>query len=313
MTLRRLSHLAIRRALTATVALSVTAYAGAGEHTGSIAIDGRTRTYTLHLPDDPAPAHGLPLILALHGGGMQGAAMARLTALDALADARGFIVVYPDGMDKHWNDGRSTIRHPQDDVGFISALLDQVESRYPVDRRRVYATGLSNGALFAHRLGCELAPRIAAIAPVAGSMPAELRPACHPARPVAVLQISGTADPIMPYDGGAVADFGGRGEGGRVMAVTETMAAWAALSGCSGGAGAQMLPPASRLDRTRTVRTRYADCPAAGQVVAYTVEGGGHTWPGGAQYARPALIGAASRQMDASAAIVDFFLSLPGR
>lgn len=237
--------------------------------------------------------------------------MRRLTQLDAVADTRRFIVAYPDGVDTHWNDGRSTIRNPQDDVAFVAAMIDRLVQKHGVAPGRVYATGLSNGALFTQRLGCELSDRIGAIAPVAGSMPAELADGCRPVRPLAVLQIGGTADPIMPFEGGAVADFGGRGEGGQVLPVARTAAFWAQANGCGSAGAAQVLPLAAARDRTRVLKTAYAGCPAVGQVTLLTVAGGGHTWPGGPQYARPIVVGRASSQIDASAAIADFFLSQP--
>lgn len=281
--------------------------------TGSLPFGNQTRTYSIHVPDGPPPRGGFPVILAFHGGGMQGAGMQRLTHLDEVADRDRFIAVYPDGIDRHWNDGRATIKNPQDDVGFVSALIDQLEQRYPVDAGRIYATGISNGALFAERLGCDLSRRIAAIAPVAGTLPADIAPACRPARELAVMQIDGTADLIMPYGGGAVADFGGKGEGGQVLSVAETAAIWARANGCGRPGVAQPLAPVAPLDRTRIARMAYSACRPAGQVVVFTVEGGGHAWPGGPQYARPRVIGWASRQMDASSTIAAFFLSLPRR
>lgn len=293
------------------LAIAAGAPALAADRQAQLELAGKTRSYTVHAPPQPAPAAGFALVLAFHGGGMQGKAMQKLTQLDKVADSRGFIVVYPDGVDKHWNDGRSTIRNPQDDVGFVAALIDRIGQDYPIDRGRIHATGLSNGALFAERLGCELADRIAAIAPVAGSMPAELALGCRPARPVAVLHINGTGDPIMPFEGGAVADFGGRGEGGQVLSVAQSDSFWARANGCHGAMATQALPVAAPLDRTRVVRTAHGGCPEGGAVAQLTVFKGGHTWPGGPQYARPLVVGLASRQIDASALIADFFLSRP--
>jgi polyhydroxybutyrate depolymerase len=279
--------------------------------TDTVRVGAGLRSFSVHVPESRPPNEGFPVVLAFHGGGMQGAGMRRITGLDAVADRRGFIVVYPDAMGRHWNDGRATIRNPQDDVGFVAALLDQVERSYPVDSRRVFATGLSNGALFAERLGCDLSHRIAAIAPVAGSMPTDIAAACRPARAVAVMQVDGTADPIMPYGGGAVEDFGGKGEGGRVMSVAETAAFWAARNGCGAKGAPEPLPPVVPSDPTRVVRMHYTHCPAAGQVTVLSVVDGGHVWPGGSQIPRPAVTGQASRQIAASRAIADFFLSLP--
>lgn len=287
--------------------ISAASAAGADE---PVRIDagGMARSYLLHLPS-PLPAGPVPLVLAFHGGGGRGQGMARLSALDPL----GFIVAYPDGYERHWNDGRRTIKHKVDDVGFVRAILDQVEARYAVDPARIFATGMSNGAIFTERLACELADRFAAVAPVAGTMPADIAPACRPARPVAVLQIAGTADPIMPYDGGKVADFGGRGEGGVVLPAAATAIAWAERNHCAGVAVPEALPPIAPPDGTTVTRTRWTSCAGDTAVTLLMILGGGHTWPGGAQYLPPLIIGRASRQLDASAAIVEFFLSQPHR
>lgn len=280
---------------------------------GQLESGGRVRNYSIHVPAGAPPAGGFPVILAFHGGGGSGAGMRGLTRFDTLADERHFIVVYPDGVDRHWNDGRSTIRNPQDDVGFVAALLDDLERRLPIDAGRIYATGMSNGALFAERLGCDLSRRIAAIAPVAGTLPSELAAACRPEREIAVMQIGGTADPIMPFEGGAVADFGGRGEGGRVLPVMETALFWAKHNHCASHVSAQEQGEATPLDPTWILRTQYTHCPASAAVTVVALQGGGHGWPGGPQYAPRIVIGATSRQIDASGAIVDFLLSRPKR
>lgn len=285
--------------------------ASASEQQETVQVANQPRTYAVHAPHGQPPPGGWPLVLAFHGGGMRGEQMRRLTSLDAVADQRGFIVVYPDGIDKHWNDGRSTIRNPQDDVAFVSTLIAQLQQRYKIDRARIYATGVSNGALFAERLGCDLSRQIAAIAPVAGTMPSDIASSCRPAHPVALLQIGGDADPIMPFRGGAVADFGGRGEGGQVLSIQQTSAARARHNGCAGPGAPEALPPAVPGDATRVVRISFSGCPAAGPVTQIAILGGGHTWPGGPQYARPVIVGVASRQIDASQLIADFFLSLP--
>jgi polyhydroxybutyrate depolymerase len=285
--------------------------AWAADTPGRLQVADKPRTYIVHVPDGPPPPGGFPLLMAFHGGGMQGEGMRRLTRFDDIADARRFIAVYPDGIDKHWNDGRATIKHPQDDVGFVSALLDRMEQDFAIDRGRVYAAGISNGALFAERLGCELSGRIAAIAAVAGTLPRDLGPRCQPSSPVAVMQIDGTADPIMPFNGGAVADFGGRGEGGQVLSVADTVSFWARHGGCEGPATRQPLAPVVPMDGTRVLATRYAGCVRGGRVELLTVADGGHAWPGGGQRAPRIVIGVASRQIDASQAIAEFFLSLP--
>ncbi|WP_347558825.1 PHB depolymerase family esterase [Robbsia sp. KACC 23696] len=286
-------------------------FAFANDEQGELTINDHIRTFLIHVPDRSPPAEGFPLILAFHGGGMQGEGMRRLTHLDQVADTRGFIVVYPNGIDKHWNDGRSSIKNPQDDVAFVSALIDRMTHLSRIDQERVYATGISNGALFAERLGCDLSGKIHGIAPVAGSLPSDLVLICHPRRAIAVMQIDGTKDPIMPFGGGAVSTLGGAGEGGDVISVPATASFWAKQNHCSTHASQQLLPPIVAFDRTRIMEARYQGCAPGAPVTLLSVIGGGHAWPGGPQYARPRVVGFASQQLDASETIASFFLSLP--
>jgi polyhydroxybutyrate depolymerase len=144
-------------------------------------------------------------------------------------------------------------------------------------------------------------------------LPADIVSTCRPARKLAVLQIAGTADPIMPYTGGPVKDFGGRGEGGMVTSVAETSNFWARHNGCGARSAPEPLPTVAPLDPTRVVRIRFMNCPASAQVTVMTVMGGGHIWPGSDQMPRSRITGRPSRQMDASEAIASFFLSQPPR
>lgn len=277
----------------------------------SLRVDGLERSYLLHLPpgDTRAPH---PLLLVFHGGGSHARSMPRFTHLDAIADRAGLIVVYPQGVDKHWNDGRASIKHKLDDVGFVRTLLDTLEREHAVDRARIYAAGISNGAIFAERLACDLSGRLAGIAAVAGTLAQDYQPSCHPQQPVSVLQFDGTADPIVPYAGGAVVDFGGRGEGGTVLSVDASTAFWARLDGCTKASADEALPSPARLDPTRVVRRQWQPCRGGSAVVRYKVVGGGHTWPGGPQYLPKFIVGRASRQLDASEVMVSFFLAHPG-
>jgi len=306
-----LLRLAVAALVVVALGATATVPADASDTHGQLRIGGKARTYAVHVPAHPAPAGGYPVVLAFHGGGLQGDAMRRLARLDGLADRRGFIVVYPDAINGQWNDGRLSNREPQDDVAFVDALLDRLGREHPIDAGRVYAAGMSGGALFAERLGCELSPRIAGIAAVAGTMAADLAADCRPAHPVAALHINGTDDPIMPFDGGAVAGVGGRGEGGAVLSAARTVGLWAEANGCRTAGTPHLLRVVAPLDPTQTVRTAHVDCPATGPVMQLTVMGGGHAWPGAAPYARTAIVGRTSRQFDASVAIADFFLALP--
>lgn len=185
------------------------------DSSGTILSGGLQRQYDLHVPpsrsDVPAP-----LVIVLHGGGGQEDAVAMirdLTRFDALADAQQFVVAYPKAVDNYWNDGRGVRRyrsHVQniDDVGFISALADHLAAEARIDRRRVYVTGASNGAMMAYRVACARPDRFAGIAAVAGNLPARLP--CSPGWPIPVLVMNGTDDRLMPWNG-AKSDSGRSG------------------------------------------------------------------------------------------------------
>jgi len=273
-----------------------------------LTVHGVARTYLVHIPGAPPPSGGYPLVLAFHGGGTGASGMIHLVDFDPLADKLGFIAVYPNGVDGRWNDGRTTM-DKVDDVGFVSAILDDLERRYPVNAGRIYATGISNGALFSERLGCELADRIAAIAPVVGTMPADIAPACAPARPVSVMQVGSTADPTAPYKGGAVEAFQGLGHGGSVMGDEDTTKLWARLDGCGAPSAPVALAPIAPSDGTSITETRFGACRDGTTVMLVTVIGAGHTWPSGPQYLPEPVIGLTTHQFKGSVEIIDFFLS----
>ncbi len=269
---------------------------------------GQTRTYLVHLPQNYDRAQHWPVVFVLHGGGGQGRGMDFVTHFNDFADRNGVIAVYPDGLTRGWNDGRVTRRLAQrtaDDVSFISALLDKLESEYSVDSARVYATGISNGGFMSFRLGCELAPRIAAIAPVAAALSVDLAKTCHPARPVPMLMINGTADPLVPYQGGDVF-----AEGGAIFSAEVSAQKWAQMDGCSAAPAAATVPPKS-LGGLTTRMIRYSECKSRAEVELRAIEGGGHTWPGGFQYLPETVIGKTSREFDADEVIWKFFSAHP--
>ena len=175
----------------------------------SVVVGGRTRAWHVKVPTAAREGRPLPLVLALHGGGGTGLRLHQLTGLDATAETHGFFLVYPEGVEKNWNDGRADMRSTAareevPDVDFLRTILDEMRSTYLVDETRVYATGMSNGAMMASRVACELADRVAAVALVAGTMPRSIQPQCAPRRPVSVMIVHGTEDPIVPYQGGEV-------------------------------------------------------------------------------------------------------------
>jgi polyhydroxybutyrate depolymerase len=240
-----------------------------GQSTQSIQSGGVTRTFHLYRPH--GLADGVPLVVMLHGGFGTGEQAERSYHWDAEADNGHFLVAYPDGLNRAWNAG-TCCGEPQridaDDVGFISSMVGAIEQEIAVDRARVYVTGMSNGAMMALRLGCQT-DTFAAVAPVAGTLLTD----CSQARPTSVLQIHGTADDRVPYNGGpgkALAANGNpRVDGPSVEAVNAT---WRSIDGCG--------PPVS--STAGSVTTQTAGCADGRIVELISVAGAGHQWPGGA-------------------------------
>jgi polyhydroxybutyrate depolymerase len=260
----------------------------------TVEVDGRRRTGLLHVP---ASAHRpAPLLLAFHGGGGNAGSMERLSGLSALADREGFVVVYPDSIDGHWRDGREWGLSPVDDVAFVDSLVDAISRVHPVDEKRIFATGISNGGIFCHYLAARLSRRIAAIAPVVGGMADPFDRTFCPGGPVSVAVLMGTDDPIVPFAGGVVGT--GRAAHGKVVGAEETARLWAAADGCVGGPSSGDLPDRDPGDGCRVARTEWAGCRAGSEVVLLTARGGGHTWPGGPQYVPGPLVGRVCRDVD---------------
>jgi polyhydroxybutyrate depolymerase len=193
-------------------------------------------------------------------------------------------------------------------VAFIDALIRKLETQYRVDSKRIYATGISNGAFFSFRLACDLGDEIAAIAPVAGSIGVSFHDACKN-QPVSVLMINGTADPLVLYDGGRVGGpFAGQGDS---IPVSQTVHAWVATDGCSQTPRTSTVPHVDPGNDTTTTIQTFADCRNGTSVQLYTVAGGGHTWPGGPQYLPPFIIGVTSDDFNASETMWQFFAAHP--
>ena len=289
-----------------TVSTAAAAERALAPHT--MELDGITRSYHLHVPSavGPTPA---PLVLVFHGGGGTGPGTERLTRFTALADREGFLVAFPEGVGKNWNDGREFTgsrahRDHVDDVAFVTALIDAIGRAHAVDPRRVYATGISNGGIFSHYLAAHLSARIAAIAPVVGGIADPPDAWLRPEQPVSVLMLQGTRDPLVPYHGGAVA-FGR----GKIIDTEEAARRWAALNG--GREPVREPLPADGKDRCGGLRTIYPGGRDGSEVTLVRLDGGGHTWPGGAQYLPERLIGRVCRDFDATVLIWDFFKAHP--
>ncbi len=281
---------------------AVTPPASASDYDASLVSGGLTRTYHVHLPPVVSAGKPLPLLLALHGRLGDGAGQARLTDFNAVADRYDFIVVYPDGYQRSWADGRGTTpvdKAGVDDVTFLGAVLDAVMAEERVDASRVYVAGMSNGGFMTERLGCDLARRFAAIAVVAASFDQKLANRCAPSHPLPTLLIHGSDDPLVPEPGGLL-------DGEPVLSMADTVARWAALASCGATPVVTQLPILVN-DGTSVTRSTYSGCHGSARVVYYDVLGAGHTWPDGFQYLPVSIIGKTSRNLDASATIWRFF------
>jgi polyhydroxybutyrate depolymerase len=228
---------------------------------------GVSRTYRVHVP--PGVEHPSALVVNLHGAGQTGQDQANLTGYDAVADAHGFAVAYPDGVDFSWADGRGASvpdRQGIDDVGFISAMVEKLVADYGINRGRVFVTGMSAGGFMANRLGCQRADLFAAIAPVAGTLGTNYP--CRPSQPVSVLEVHGTADPVVPYHGGPMT---GRGGPSTIVGVVQMVDGWRRVDGCQG-------PPSDQASGA-VFRSTTAGCAGGTAVELVRIDGAGHTWP----------------------------------
>nr|MCW1958729.1 esterase [Mycobacterium sp.] len=234
---------------------------------GMLAFGGLQRTYVLHVP--PGPPSGL--VINLHGAGMNGGQQAAATGYDAVADQYGFVVAYPDGVDASWADGRGASvpdRQGVDDVGFLSTLIDQLSREYQIPLGRVFVTGMSAGAFMANRLACDRADLVTAVAPVAGTLGVAVP--CAPSRPVSVMAIHGTADSVVPFNGGPMV---GRGGASEIVSVPFLGERWREINRCP---GPLVTDPAGGFPGMSA--TGCAD----GTEVLVRINGDGHIWPGGA-------------------------------
>jgi polyhydroxybutyrate depolymerase len=269
------------------------------------------RSYLLHLPPAVRSGAGPALVIVLHGGGGSGKGMIKLTngEFDSLADKDSAIVIYPDAFDGTWNDGRTVrVNAKIDDVGFISALIDTLVQTRDVDPRRVYATGISNGAMMTYRLGCEKAGKFAAIAPVDGAITEPVASRCSPEAPLSVLVINNVDDPLVHWNGGDVTGPFGMRKLGRVLSVQQSIELWVSRNRCTTPPVITREPDKDPDDGTRVRREEYGEGEEGTEVILYAVEGGGHTWPGGVQYAPAFLIGKTTEDIDGSRVIWEFFM-----
>ncbi len=248
-----------------------------GESRHPLTHDGLDRSYILLVPASVDWSRPVPLVFVFHGGTGNAESAVGSTGFNDVADANGFLVIYPNGTGPleedvflTWNGGTCcgfANGKDVDDVGFVRAVVGDVQSMVDVDVSRVYATGMSNGGMLSHRLACEASDLFAAVAPVAGTLNF---PGCNPAEPISVIMFHGTDDQTVPYSGG-------RGANSLVdtdfASVEDSVDSWLSSNNCN------LQPREESFEDIR--HESWSDCVGSTSVELYTVIGGGHSWPGG--------------------------------
>jgi polyhydroxybutyrate depolymerase len=282
---------------------------GANDYQRNLQVDGCSRSYLVHVPPKHDSKEPSPVVLVLHGAGINARSMVRFCGMNEEADKSGFVAVYPNGtglanLFLTWNSGGFTgpkaDKRP-DDVKFIRAVLDDVATVINVDPKQVFAVGHSNGAMMCYRLAAEMPDRIAAIATVGGTLSVNVESL---ARPVSAIHFHGTNDKIVPYGGPdrftpKFLTF---------KSAEDTVRTWAGLTGCPQEPSVEDVPDRCD-DGTSVQRRTYGPGTDGAEVVLYRIEGGGHSWPG----RDPTLpfVGKATKDICANQLIWDFFLRHP--
>ena len=287
-----------------------------GDYEFVLEFEGEERFYLVHVPPQGNGGEPLPVILNFHGGGGSAEGHQEYVRMDGLADREGFLVVYPAGSGGlagrllTWNSGTCcgpAQEYGVDDVGFVRALLDDLAGRTPVDHRRVYATGLSNGAMMAYRLAVEAPDVVAAIAPVAGAMALE---AFEPSRPVPILHIHSVDDPRALYEGGLGPPFPFTNSRVHHNPVEAVIDLWAAHNQCL--ADPQVTAeitgqPGTQNEGQSATRMVFSGCAGGADVVLWKLTGAGHVWPGGEPGYLEQILGPSTDIIDANTEMWRFF------
>ena len=262
------------RALILLPALALLASTAIAQVNGTITHDGLTRDHITYVPSGYVPGTPVPLVFVMHGFTQSASAIMGVTGFNDLAQQEGFIVTYPNGVNNGWNTnspfpGGSTA----DDVGYIGALRDTLVAQFSIDTTRIYACGFSAGGYMSHKLGCESPKCFAAIASVSGTINSGAVDDCAPQHTPGVLQIHGTSDFIVSYNGGIFSGLG----------VQEVLDLWTSNLACA------TLPTITPYNASVEQQV-YAPCNGNASVVHYKIDGGGHTWPTGASFSATNVI-----------------------
>lgn len=256
------------------------------------------RLYRVHVPDRPQLGPAAPLVLAFHGAGGTSEQLQRVTGLDQVADAEGFIVVYMEAPMGAWDVFDDLGFLGLDDLGYVREVIEQVDRTEVIDRDRIIAVGFSNGAVFAQQLGCKMADRLAGFVAVGGVMPRLMAANCAPSRPISARYMLGTADAFFPVTGNSV-----------LLSFDGTLEFWANVNACPGSRARAAVPDLND-DGTVVFTSMYRPCDNGTRVLLDSIVGGGHAWPGGA-FPAPESFGPTSYDISANAEIARFLKAIP--
>lgn len=258
----------------------------------------------------PPSGRASSAVIVFHGGGGTSKTMAKNNSLSHWATKIGFVAVFPQAFNKNWNDGRVAVTEEPDDVAFTKAIINVLHKNFGVDKARVFATGISNGAMMTYKLACDAPGIVRAIAPVAGNIPESQMTKCGALPGTPLMMFSGTDDPLMPYDGGVIGEDShtlirhiANPADDQIASAPETASFWAEINRCRRVIETRLDDIAD--DGTSVVQLEYV-CPPSGQTILYRIEGGGHTWPGSKAQA-PRISGKTSQDIDASQTMLKFF------
>lgn len=277
-----------------------------GDHSRSLMMGDLKRDYLFHIPKGYNPKNPAPVVLALHGAAMDGASMVWFSGLNTTSEKDNFIVVYPDGTGigpfRIWNAGGFNGKMAEgkaDDVAYIGKVLDDLGTVINVDAKRVYACGMSNGAMMCYRLAAEMSDRIAAIAPVAGTVAIQ---ESHPKRPVSVIHFHGTKDQLVPFESTTnTQSFM------KLKSVDGSIQTWIKLDGCADRPKIDVI--SNNGDEMKVTRKTYSGGKDGAEVVLVIIDGGGHTWPG--QKPPVDFLGKSALNISADDLIWEFFKKHP--
>jgi polyhydroxybutyrate depolymerase len=263
--------------------------------------NGVKRAYALNIPTSYDSSEALPLLIMFHGGGDTGPNFQRWSGLDSVAGAAGFVTAYPNASGLSCPDDVPVLECDDSppflwdsgDLQYLPELIAHLRHELYIDSTRIYGAGFSNGSIFAHTVGCELAHEMTALAAISGTMDPQTAFSCSPSLTVPILLLHGTEDPSFPWGGEGI-----------YLSVSSTVSGWADINGCLDEPTENWLPD-SVDDGTRVWTETYTGCDENSEVLFYGVEGGGHTWPGVSGF--PPNFGLTSLDISVNEELIAFF------